>query len=49
MEHCPAPTHNYVGMSTAASTGGVMQVRVVLLSTAQGDCKQGGGGGGGST
>ena len=32
-------TNTYVDMSTAASRGGVMQVRVVLLSTAQGDCK----------
>ena len=29
-------TNTYVGMSTAASIGGVMQVRVVLLPTAQG-------------
>ena len=31
-------TNTYVGMSTAASTGGVMQVRVVLLPK-QRDCK----------
>ena len=37
-------TNTYVGMSTAASRGGVMQARVVLLSTVQGDCKGGGGG-----
>ena len=34
-------TNTYVGMSTAASTGGDMQVRVGMLlptDTAQGDC-----------